>query len=280
MTDTGQARAASAGLNRIFRLVLEERGFDLTKYRRAYVERRIAARSRVVGARDPREYGHYLENHPEEYALLIDALSINVTEFFRDATMWNRVRTTVLPELVERKITGRSRAIRAWSAGCASGEEPYSMAMCMRDALGPMADEWLLTVLATDIDRNALDAGEAGVYPLAEAKRMPPTFLSRYTERVPEGFGMTPEIKKMVRFRSFSLFADSPIRVVDLIMCRNVLIYFDREQQHQLIEVFWRSLARGGYLVLGKSEKAPLHVVSDFELIDGPERIYRKPTRI
>jgi len=274
-------RLSDANMDRLVKKVIDARGFDLSRYRRAYVERRIAARMRSVGATDFRSYAAHLDANDAEYTKLIDALSINVTEFFRDVTMWSMLRQRVLPELVERKVAGRSRSIRAWSAGCASGEEPYSIAMCLREALGPMADEWLLTVLATDLDRDALDTGERGVYPAAALKKIPPVFVTRYTKRDPEEFTFTPELKKMVRFRAFSLFSDTPIRVVDLIMCRNVLIYFDKAQQQQLIEHFWHALARGGYLVLGKSEKAGgLQIAADFETIDGPERIYRKPTRI
>jgi len=280
VTDAGSAQVYRGNLDKLIAKVNEARGIDLALYRRAYLERRVAARLRTLDLHSYRQYGDLLDEDPEEYARLLDTLTINVTDFFRDKVVWDVLRRSVFREMIQQKLEGRSRTIRVWSAGCATGEEPYSVAMMLVDMLGNDASRFLISVLATDLDPEALAFAQKGVYPSDKLKGIPPGYQVRFTQPAgPNLFEINPEVRRLVRFQRFSLFDDPPIRVVDLVLCRNVFIYFDKAQQAKVTRNFWRSLTRGGYLVLGRSEKLAPDMVPLLEPIDGKERVYRKPAR-
>lgn len=278
--DSEPIQTNRGSLDRLMTKISEARGVDLGLYRRAYVERRVAARLRTLGFRTYRQYAELLDREPAEYQELLNTITINVTDFFRDKAMWDVLRTRVLKDIVAGKKAGRSRTIRAWSAGCSTGEEPYSLAMSLLDTLGFESKKYLLSVTASDLDPEVLATAERGTYDIDELRRIPQSYQVRFTRR--EGasqFEIAPEVKRLVRFRRMSLFDVAPYRVMDLIMCRNVFIYFDREQQARVLDNFWNSLARGGYLVLGRSEKLSPEMAAKLEMVDGRERIYRKPIR-
>jgi len=272
---------ARGDLDKFMERVLRDRGFDLTQYRRAYVERRLAARLRNLELHTYRAYADLLDADPTEHARMLDTLTINVTDFFRDAAVWSILRNRVIPDLVADKLRGRSRTIRIWSAGCASGEEPYSIAMMVLDVLGKDADKFLINVLGTDLDPDVLRVAEKARYHRDMLKNISPSYQVRFTRPVGKTeFEIKSDVAHLVRFRHSSLFGDSPMKVVDLILCRNVFIYLDRPKQMAVLERFWGSLARGGYLVLGRSEKMPAEMARRFEPIEPRERIYRRPNRI
>lgn len=279
MTEAGSARVYRGNLDRIISKVHDARGIDLSQYRRAYLERRVAARLRTLELHSYRQYADLLDADPNEYLQLLDTLTINVTEFFRDKVVWDSLKRNVMREMLAAKLDGRSRTIRIWSAGCATGEEPYSLVMLLLDMLGDDASRFLISVVGTDLDGQALERAERGVYDLSRLKRIPPGYQLRFTRVLDSHtFEILPEVRRFVRFREASLFGEAPMRVVDLVMCRNVFIYFDRDQQARVLGMFWDSLVRGGYLVLGRSEKLSVQAVGRFEPIDGRERIYRKPS--
>jgi chemotaxis methyl-accepting protein methylase len=232
---------------------------------------------RVLNLHTYRQYERYLDNHPEEYAKLLDTLTINVTDFFRDPTVYDILRRQVIPDLVRAKVAARQRSIRVWSAGCATGEEAYSLTMSFLAALGSRADEFLLAVFGTDIDEKALKVARAATYDIAKLPHIPVSEQIAFVEKTGQTFRIKPEVTRHVKFRSLNLFEDEPINVVDVILCRNVFIYFTREQQAKTLERFWSALHRGGYLVLGRSEKMAPAIVGRFELVSGRERVYRKP---
>lgn len=280
MAEAGSANVYRGNLEKIITKVHDARGIDLSQYRRAYLERRLAARLRTLDLHSYRQYSDLLDADPDEYLQLIDTLTINVTEFFRDKVVWDSLRRNVFRDMLESKVNGRSRTIRFWSAGCATGEEPYSLAMMLIDMLGDDASRFLISVLGTDLDPEALATAEQGVYHNDKLKRISPGYQVRFTRPVDrQSFEIVPEVRRLVRFRQASLFGEAPIRVTDLVMCRNVFIYFDKEQQARVLDMFWNSLARGGHLILGRSEKLSVQAADRFEPIDGRERIYRKPGR-
>ncbi|MDP2181537.1 MAG: CheR family methyltransferase [Actinomycetota bacterium] len=264
-------------LDKLTAKVLNERGLDLGQYRQQYLERRIATRLRSLDLHSYRQYVDYLDTHADEYAKLIDTLTINVTEFYRDAPVFDLFRKTIVPAMIENKLRARQRMLRAWSAGCATGEEPYSIAMSFLDGLGSHTKDFVLTVIATDLDDRAIAQAKAAVYPAERLKTIPKTHQVKYLDVHGDTFSVKPEVARHVRFRHFNLFADKPISVVDVIFCRNVFIYFSREQQEKVLEMFWGALAKGGYLVLGRSEKLAPSAAKRFELVSGRERVYRKP---
>jgi chemotaxis protein methyltransferase CheR len=240
------------------------------------VERRIAARLRALNLHTYRQYARYIKTNPDEYASLLDALTINVTDFFRDPPVYQLFRTRVVPEIIQRKVKSRHRMVRVWSAGCATGEEPYSIAMSFLSALGPDEDGFMLNVVGTDLDPIALATAARAEYDIAKLKHIPKADQVRFVEVIGDRFRIRPEVTKHVRFRPLNLFTDEPIHVVDVLFCRNVFIYFTREQQAKVLARFSESLARGGYLVLGRSEKMAAASAADFELVEGRDRVYRK----
>jgi chemotaxis methyl-accepting protein methylase len=187
------------------------------------------------------------------------------------------VRGEILPRLIKDKVAMRQRSIRIWSAGCATGEEAYSIAIAVLGAMGSRADEFLLTVFGTDIDPKALETAKRGVYDLSKLEHIPKGDQRRFVETTAEGFTFSREVTQHLKFRRLNLFEDEPIKIVDAIFCRNVFIYFTREQQARVLERFWSALHKGGYLVLGRSEKMAQSLVGRFDLVSGRERVYRKP---
>jgi len=269
VADRGDASKLIAQIER-------ERGLDLSHYRLSYVERRLGTRLRALDIPTYRQYAAYLSEHAEEYPRLLDAVTVNVTDFFRDPPVWKIVRDEVLPALLKHKASCGQRVIRAWSAGCATGEEAYSIAMALTAAMGDRADSYMFSVTATDLDPIALRSAETAEYDFAKAEHIPPHDRMRFIDVEDRRFKIRPEIREHVRFRKLNLFVDEPPLSLDLIMCRNVFIYFSREQQARITGVFHRALARGGYLVLGRTEKMPAEWASSFEPVSSKERVYRK----
>lgn len=274
---TGTGEVYRGNIDRLIARIAQNKGIDLGQYRRSYVERRVAARLRVLNLHTYRQYIDYLDQHTEEYEKLLDTLTINVTDFFRDPEVYRVFNDRIVPAMIEEKLRSRHRMIRVWSAGCATGEEPYSIAMSFLDAFGEDADRFMFTVLGTDLDVNALERARQAEYPIDKLKYIPKPLQVRYVQAGSDTFRIVPEVTARVRFRQLNLFTDRPVNMVDVIFCRNVFIYFNRDEQERVLERFWSSLARGGYLVLGRSEKMASSMIGRFELVSGRDRIYRKP---
>lgn len=262
--------------NRLVERISHVCQIDLSNYRLSYVERRVAARMRVLRLRSYRQYCQHLDDEPGERALLLDTLTINVTDFFRDASVYRFLSQQVLPELIDRKRRSRNRLIRVWSAGCSTGEEPYSLAMALMEGIGRHGEEVHFSVVGTDLDVKALEVAKQAEYPITRASHIPKTLQAKYLEFTGDRFKIRPKVSKHVRFRPLDLFSGRPVGMVDLILCRNVFIYFNKDQQEKILDKFWSSLTKGGYLVLGKSEKMPSSMAGKFESIQGRERVYRK----
>jgi chemotaxis methyl-accepting protein methylase len=258
----------------------EERGLDLTHYRRSYLERRFAVRLRALGLTTYREYAEVLERDPAEYAHFLQTLTINVTEFFRDPELWDVLRVEVIPQLIATKRLRRGRVVRVWSAGCATGEEPYSLAMTFLDVLGKDRHRIALEINATDLDSQALAFAEEGAYPSEQLAQIPEHLRAKYVVEESAAasgtFGIAADVRRFVHYEPFSLFDSPPMNLVDLVVCRNVLIYFDRAEQSRVLDGFYRAMSPDAYLVLGRSEKLPSEAYGRFETIDGRERVYRK----
>lgn len=268
--------AARGSLAPLIAQIERERGVDLSQYRPSYVERRLGTRLRALALPTYRGYAVHLTEHPAEYARLIDALTVNVTDFFRDPPVWDVIRGEVIPSILARKAAAGHHAVRAWSAGCATGEEPYSLAMAFLAAKGPKPERLLLTVTATDLDPLAMETAKRAEYNIAKTDHIPAAERARFVTRDEGRFRIRPEVTEKVRFRKMDLFSDEPPLSMDLVLCRNVFIYFTREQQERVVGVFQRSLVRGGYLVLGRTEKMATEAGQGFEAVSGRERVYRK----
>lgn len=228
-------------------------GIDFRGYKAPTVTRRIDRLVSAGGFASLGEYVRFLRANPGGYAKLVSSLLINVTEFFRDPALFAYLRTDVLPDVIERaRRTGNE--IRLWSAGCATGEEAYSLAILVAELLGEALHDFTVRIFATDLDEDAIAFARHGIYPAAALTDVPPELLERYFTKIDE----TYEVKKIVRnltvFGHHDLAQRAPFPRIDLCLCRNVLIYFTKELQQRTLRVFAFSLRDAGYLVLGKAE--------------------------
>jgi chemotaxis protein methyltransferase CheR len=270
--------ADDAAFAALSRQIAETSGFALEAYKDKCIRRRIAVRMRACGVHTYRDYGELLHRAPHEYEHLRDALTINVTRFYRNADTWHLLQRTVLPELC---APGRP-AYRFWSAGCASGEEPYTLAVLVADLLdraGRGDDLARLAVDATDIDRISLERAAAATYRADGLTEMPDDLARDYFEAVGTERRVIERVRRRVQVGRLELSREPPPRAhYDLILCRNVVIYFDRQTQERLFRSFAESLVPGGYLVLGKVETLFGPARERLVLVDPRERVYRRPT--
>ena len=267
-----------AGFEQLTRRISEVAGLSTDAYKPRCLRRRIAVRMRAHNVTSYQDYLRILEQTPDELQKLSDALTINVTKFFRNIELWHRLQGDVIPALWE---TG-NRSVRVWSAGCASGEEPYTLAMLFAATAARVGHrEWMrrLVIDATDIDRVCLDRARLGAYPLGVFSETPAEFVTRYTEAAADGGRMvTDEIRRVVHVNRLDLTRDRPRNPpYDMVVCRNVLIYFDRAMQERLFATFAEALRPGGILVLGKVETILGPTRDQLELVDARERVYRRP---
>jgi|AGTN01.3.fsa_nt_gi PAS domain S-box len=239
-------------LDALLQKIFEERGYDFRDYKKASIARRISKRLYENHMKTYEEYMDFLDKHPEEYARLFDTLLINVTEFFRDLEAWQVLNDEVIPRILSRKQKGDS--IRVWSAGCASGEEAYSIAMLLSDKLGDDIGNYEIRIYATDIDESALNEARKGAYSASKMKSVSKEHLEKYFNREDDTYKVKRSIRQMVAFGRQDLITDAPISHLDLIICRNVLIYFKLELQSRIIIKFHYALNKNGYIFFGKSE--------------------------
>ena len=228
------------------------RGFDFTGYKRTSLERRIRKRMQAVGIASIPDYLDFLEVHPEEFAGLFDTVLINVTSFFRDPSTWDFFAEKVIPEIVGRRVA--PAPIRVWSAGCASGEEAYTLAMLFAEHLGIDAFKDMVKIYATDLDDDALSRGRQGVYGEDAIENVPTPLRERYFEAVDGRFTFRKDLRRQVIFGRHDLIQDAPISRVDLLVCRNTLMYFNAETQAKILSRFHFALNDSGVLFLGRAE--------------------------
>ncbi len=257
--------------------IAQHTGLDIGVYKERCLRRRIAVRMRACGAEDYAAYVGVLDRTPSELELLADALTINVTTFFRNRETWDWLGRHLLPGM----LAEREGRLRAWSAGCASGEEPYTLVMLIAQVLERMGQQdWLARVHvdATDIDRKSLERAAAAIYPERAFAEMDPVVRAQCCVAVGEGrFAVQDGLRALVDVHRMELTGRwNGKREYDLILCRNVIIYFDRETQERLMERFADRLAPRGVLVLGKVETILGPARTLFDLVEPRERIYRK----
>jgi two-component system, chemotaxis family, CheB/CheR fusion protein len=237
---------------RLLEYVRNERGFDYTGYRRPTLMRRFEKRMQTVGTDDYERYQAYLAEHPEEYVELFNTILINVTGFFRDRETWELVATEVIPQVLAERPP--EAPLRVWSAGCASGEEPYTIAMLLAEALGEEAFKRRVKIYATDVDDDALSQARDAAYSAKQLESVPPELRVRYFQQQNHGFAFRNDLRRAVIFGRNDLHRDPPISRVDLLVSRNTLMYFGAEVQQRILANYYFALNRGGFLVVGKAE--------------------------
>lgn len=258
--------------------ISETSGLALSAYKHKCLKRRIAVRMRACGVHTYTDYLALLNQSSSELDRLLDALTINVTKFFRNRETWDQVAAIVVPDL----LAGHRPRLRIWSAGCASGEEPYTLAMIFADLAEQRGDATALerlTIDATDIDRLSLERAREGRYPETAFSETPPEALRKHCARESDDtYRVATQLRRRVEVQRHDLTVDpAPHPPYDLIVCRNVIIYFDRPTQERLMELFREALVPGGYLVLGKVETIFGPARGRLELVEARERIYRRP---
>ncbi len=268
----GEERACDALLDHVRR----ERGLDCSQYKDSFLRRRLAVRMRARGADTCQDYLAMLRSDPAEFDAFLAVLTINLSYFFRDRAAFDALRHAVLATLVARRSRAGRRHLAVWSAGCAGGEEPYSVAMILADLLGSALSRWDVRIRATDVDAAALDHARRGVYRATSFQDLRAGFVERYFVRSGDTYTLQPAIRQLVTFRQHDLTTASSLSCYDLVLCRNVLIYFAREHQEGIVRHLLGYLEPGGYLMLGMAEMLPLALSVRLEAVDGRLRIYRK----
>ncbi|MCQ4333223.1 protein-glutamate O-methyltransferase CheR [Natronomonas sp. F2-12] len=262
-------------LGEVVQYIADSMAFEPDSYNESYLDRRVSARMRRTGCEEYGEYLELLSSDADERAALLDALSINVTSFFRNPEVWEGIRD-VLAELTE-----DSRTVRCWSAACADGREPYSIAMLARD--DRRIDEGAVEITATDIDAETLGEAREGVYESTRttdigAQLEPLSNPNDHVDVSEDGtaFTVRPAVKRMVSFEQHDLISGPAKSGYDLVLCRNLLIYIDRSYKEPIFETLTGALRSEGILTIGKSETLPRTFRNKYEPYDRSNHIYRR----
>jgi two-component system CheB/CheR fusion protein len=271
MTDDRQTRDRE--LADLLRYLHESRGLDLSGYKRVGLIRRLTKRMRTVGVEEFGAYQSFIETHPTEHTGLLDTLLINVTAFFRDDLPWEYLRCEIIPRLLEQK--GPTEVLRVWCAGCATGEEAYSLAIVLAEALGTERFLERVKLYATDLDDEALAKARLGTYGERDLAEVPAPIVEKYFDHRDQTFSFRKNLRRCVIFGRNDLVKDAPISRVDLLACRNTLIYFDGPTQAKILARFHFALNEGGFLFLGRAETTLAHATM-FTPMDLRLRVFTK----
>ncbi|WP_254568753.1 CheR family methyltransferase [Oscillatoria sp. HE19RPO] len=265
----------------IFEALLEylrrSRGFDFVGYKRSSLQRRVTKRMEVHQIDNFGDYLEYLKVHPEEFPALFNTILINVTSFFRDLTAWEHLATDTLPQIIKQKSPDET--LRFWTAGCASGEEAYTLAILLAETLGMEDCLRRVKIYATDVDEEALTQGRNASYKAKDIESISEEFQQRYFKPVGDRFAVDRELRQVIIFGRHDLIHDAPISRIDLLVCRNTLMYFNAETQKQILARFHFALKDTGYLFLGKAEML-LTNADLFSPLNLQHRIFQKVRKI
>jgi two-component system CheB/CheR fusion protein len=272
-SDRNYPAEAGDELNRIFILLRKQTGNDFTHYKHSTIRRRIQRRMVLHNLERLKDYLRYLEEEPQEVEELFHDILINVTGFFRDATTFNALKQKVFPKIL--KGRGEEDVIRIWVAGCSTGEEAYSVAMALVEYLGDRATNTPVQIFASDIDTKAIDKARQGIYPEGIKRDVSPARLQRFFTRVTGGYQVSKAIRDLCLFAVQNVVKDPPFSRMDLVCCRNLLIYMSNMLQKKALQVFHYSLRPDGLLVLGVSESIT-GSADLFSVVDNNNKVYAK----
>jgi len=278
MESTAITENDDIALDLLLEKVYRDKGHDFREYKRGTVMRRLERRLHATGARTYFDYMRFLDTHPEEYQKFSDDLTLKISDFFRSQYTFHQVAKLVLPELVSCKRNQGKRSLRFWSAACARGEEPYSIAILLAEFLGNRRQDFDISIYATDISRQALEEAQAGVFSPKDVEGLTDTILESYFIHRGESYEVRDDIRQMVSFSYFDLTSTirQPFLNLDCIFCCNVLIYLQTQLQERVLEMLYKSLATPGYLVLGEVETPTSSLRERLGCLDIKARIYKK----
>ena len=260
-------------LGRIFLSLKKQTGIDFSNYKFATLNRRIQRRMALRGINKLNQYARLLRGNAEEVEALFDDLLINVTRFFRDPKLFTALRKRFLPAILRKK--SRHGELRVWVPGCATGEEVYSFAICILETLGQRASEMRIQIFGTDLSEAMVDHARAGIYPSAIEKDVAPGRLKRFFEKRDNSYQISRRVRDICTFARHNVITDPPFSRLDLISCRNVLIYLSPQVHHRCIPQFHHALNPSGYLVLGSAESIGTFDEL-FDVVDKKNKIYVK----
>ncbi|MDE1819043.1 MAG: protein-glutamate O-methyltransferase CheR [Thaumarchaeota archaeon] len=261
-----------------FNKIFASYGLDLARYKPAFIKRRLDRRMRILDISEYSQYALVLKNNRKEFEEIFSSLSINVTNFFRDSTVFDRFQLSILPQILS-DIDEHGK-IRVWSAGCASGEEPYSIAMLFKQVIGKMIN-LDVEVVANDVNKMAIQFAERGRYPAKSVESLPLNIIKNNFRKITDDqnnveYEVVQSIKDMVTFKSGDILSDT-VQSFDVVFCRNVLIYYEKEAQELILTKFYKGLRDSGYLVLGMDETLfGKRCQKLFDPLMARERIYQK----
>jgi two-component system CheB/CheR fusion protein len=253
------------------------RGFNFSSYKGSSLMRRVDKRIQAINVGDYAEYLDYLEVHPEEFTQLFNTILINVTGFFRDESAWDYLAQVIIPRLLEEKAP--DEPIRVWSAGCSSGEETYTLAMLLVEALGPEAFRRRVKIYATDLDEEALAQARSAAYTDKDLQVVPASMRKKYFGPLGGRHTFHVDLRRAVIFGRHDLLQDAPISRLDLLICRNTLMYFNAEAQSKILARFHFALREAGVLFLGKAEMLLTHS-NLFTPLDLKHRVFVKTAKV
>ncbi|MDY6965002.1 MAG: protein-glutamate O-methyltransferase CheR [Halobacteriota archaeon] len=255
--------------------IFEVRGLDTRQYKDSYIKRRLAVRMRANSVKSYSDYLRVLRSGEEEFNPLMNALTINVTEFFRNPETY-KATDKVLHQIVSEKEDRGRRLLRIWSAGCSSGEEPYSIAILLNEILNNEIDSFTISIYATDLDPVILDRAKDGIYKSEHLKNVSQVMVDKYFTNKDGNYIVKDNLKRLIKFKKHDLISGNKFKSIDMILCRNVVIYFSRELQERLYMDFYNALNYGGYFIMGKTESLVGESLRKFKPINKSERVYRK----
>ncbi|HAH48755.1 chemotaxis protein CheB [Gimesia sp.] len=272
-SDSTKMKPIDEGVELIFGLLHSEYGIDFSHYKASTVGRRIQRRLLMQQFDSINEYAEHLRSDPQELNSLYLDLLIGVTRFFRDPEAYEKLEKTIIPDIISKR--GRDEEIRIWVAGCATGEEAYSLAILFHEQLEALNRPVNVKIFATDVHKASLELAGAGKYKEESFKEVSESRLNRYFMRTRNGFAVDPDLRKMIVFAPHNVLRDAPFTKLDLISCRNLLIYFQPRAQKRALSLFHFGLKTGGILLLGPSE-SPGELIDEFDVIDGHWKLYHK----
>jgi chemotaxis protein methyltransferase CheR len=266
---------ADAEFNLFSRLIYEQSGIHFSDMNRSILDTRLQERLRVTRYANVTGYYEFIMKNPEEMKMLLDSVTTNLTRFFRNAGQFETLEHFVLPDLVAHKTRLKAPHLKVWSAGCATGEEPYSIAFVLKDKL---PKHFAIEIIASDLSLKSIMTAQEGYYPEQKIEGVPPSYLAKYFEKEQHGYQVKEEIKSLIRFDYHNLKFDSGLQNIDILFCRNVIIYFDEAAQKSVINRFWKIMSPHSYLFLGHSESL-FGMNTQFEFVKTDwSVIYRKFT--
>lgn len=264
-------------LERLLNEVFKERDIDFLHYRENLIERRIATRLRATRCLTYPDYIHFLKGNREEMDALLDALTIHTTQFFRDIRVFEVIKEKIIPQLFTSGVLEKRKTVRLWSCGASGGEEATTMLILACEYLKENIDQTQFYVYGTDIDRWSIEKAKDGVYEEYEFKDMPQELIDKYFVAMGNRrYWRKKELNKYLFFRQQDVIRDEPVKSVDMILCRNMFIYFKRELQDWCLKKFYNALNKDGFLVLGLTESLGSAFSGRFAEVDRQNRIYRK----